>query len=106
MIKPWPTKSKLRFAYYGCNRARILNGAIDSANLKKFNIDKIKHRTQTPYSFFGHKAFTAIYCPGDGAKSQPTGRVYLSFDFFIDNNITRPVFFLSDKFVYFTKTFR
>jgi hypothetical protein len=46
------------------------------------HIDKIRtYRTQTPYSFFGHKAFTAISYPGDGAKSQPTGCVYLSFDF-------------------------
>jgi hypothetical protein len=45
-------------------------------------IDKIRtYRTQTPYTFFVHKAFTAISYPGDGAKSQPTGYVYLSFDF-------------------------
>jgi hypothetical protein len=45
-------------------------------------IDKIRtYRTQTPYTFFGHKAFTAISYPGDGAKSQPTGYVYLFFDF-------------------------
>jgi hypothetical protein len=31
----WPTKSELRYAYYGRNKARIFNGAIDSANLKK-----------------------------------------------------------------------
>jgi hypothetical protein len=55
---------------------------IDSANLKNSTIDKIRtYRTQTPYTFFGHKAFTAISYPGDGAKSQPTGYVYLSFDF-------------------------
>jgi hypothetical protein len=55
---------------------------IDSANLKKSTIDKIRtYRTQTPYTFFGHKAFTAISYPGDGAKSQPTGCIYLSFDF-------------------------
>jgi hypothetical protein len=48
----------------------------------KVLIDKIRtYRTQTPYTFFGHKAFTAISYPGDGAKSQPTGCVYLSFDF-------------------------
>jgi hypothetical protein len=47
-------------------------------------IDKIRtYRTQTPYTFFGHKAFTAISYPGDGAKSQPTGCAYHSFDFFI-----------------------
>jgi hypothetical protein len=46
-------------------------------------IDKIRtYRTQTPYTIFGHKAFTAISYPGDGAKSQPTGCVYLSFDFY------------------------
>jgi hypothetical protein len=46
-------------------------------------IDKIKtYRTQTPYTFFGHKAFTAISYPGDGAKSQPTGCVYLSLIFY------------------------
>jgi hypothetical protein len=46
------------------------------------DIDKIRtYRTQTPYTFFGHKAFTAISYPGDGAKSQPTGYVYLSFAF-------------------------
>jgi hypothetical protein len=46
------------------------------------HIDKIRtYRTQTPYTFFGHKAFTAISYLGDGAKSQPTGCVYLSFDF-------------------------
>jgi hypothetical protein len=34
-------------------------------------IDKIRtYRTQTPYTFFGHKAFTAISYPGEGAKSQ------------------------------------
>jgi hypothetical protein len=38
------------------------------------DIDKIRtYRTQTPYTFFGHKAFTAISYPGEGAKSQPTG---------------------------------
>jgi hypothetical protein len=38
------------------------------------HIDKIRtYRTQTPYTFFGHKAFTAISYPGEGAKSQPTG---------------------------------
>jgi hypothetical protein len=36
-------------------------------------IDKITYRTQTPYTFFGHNAFTAISYPGEGAKSQPTG---------------------------------
>jgi hypothetical protein len=46
------------------------------------DIYKIRtYRTQTPYTFFGHKAFTAIPYPGDGAKSQPTGCIYLSFDF-------------------------
>jgi hypothetical protein len=35
----WPTKSELRCAYYGRNKARIFNGAIDSANLKKCTID-------------------------------------------------------------------
>jgi hypothetical protein len=40
----------------------------------QFPIDKIRtYRTQTPYTFFGHKAFTAISYPGEGAKSQPTG---------------------------------
>jgi hypothetical protein len=40
----------------------------------KFPIDKIRtYRTQTPYTFFGHKEFTAISYPGEGAKSQPTG---------------------------------
>jgi hypothetical protein len=45
-----------------------------------FFIDKIRtYTTQTPYTFFGHivpyghKAFTAISYPGEGAKSQPTG---------------------------------
>jgi hypothetical protein len=39
-----------------------------------YGIDKIRtYRTQTPYTFFGHKAFTAISYPGEGAKSQPTG---------------------------------
>jgi hypothetical protein len=42
MVSAWPTKSELRCAYYGRNKARIFNGAIDSANLKKFTIDKIK----------------------------------------------------------------
>jgi hypothetical protein len=38
------------------------------------DIDKTRtYRTQTPYTFFGHKAFTAISYPGEGAKSQPTG---------------------------------
>jgi hypothetical protein len=37
--KSWPTKSELRYAYYGRNKAWIFNGAIDSANLKKFTID-------------------------------------------------------------------
>jgi hypothetical protein len=48
-----------------------------SARWQVFNglvIDKIRtYRTQTPYTFFGHKAFTAISYPGEGAKSQPTG---------------------------------
>jgi hypothetical protein len=35
----WPTKSELRCAYYGRNKARIFNGAIDSANLKKFTLN-------------------------------------------------------------------
>jgi hypothetical protein len=40
----------------------------------ELSIDKIRtYRTQTPYTFFGHKAFTAISYPGDGTKSQPTG---------------------------------
>jgi hypothetical protein len=37
MVRCW-----LRWAYYGRNKARIFNGAIDSANLKKFTIDKIR----------------------------------------------------------------
>jgi hypothetical protein len=36
----WPTKSELRCAYYGRNKARIFNGAIDSANLKKFTLNQ------------------------------------------------------------------
>jgi hypothetical protein len=51
-------------------------------DIEMMDIDKIRtYRTQTPYTFFGHKAFTAISYPGDGAKSQPTGCAYLSFDF-------------------------
>jgi hypothetical protein len=38
------------------------------------HIEKIRtYRTQTPYTFFGHKPFTAISYPGEGAKSQPNG---------------------------------
>jgi hypothetical protein len=37
----WPTKSELRCAYYGRNKARIFNGAIDSANLKKFTLNQL-----------------------------------------------------------------
>jgi hypothetical protein len=37
----WPTKSELRRAYYGRNKARIFNGAIDSANLKKFTLNQL-----------------------------------------------------------------
>jgi hypothetical protein len=45
----WPTKSELRYAYYGRNKARIFNGAIDSANLKKCTIEKIKYyRMKSP----------------------------------------------------------
>jgi hypothetical protein len=40
-IWPWPTKSELRCAYYGRNKARIFNGAIDSANLKKFTLNQL-----------------------------------------------------------------
>jgi hypothetical protein len=39
LLLPWPTKSELRCAYYGRNKARIFNGAIDSANLKKFTLN-------------------------------------------------------------------
>jgi hypothetical protein len=64
-------------------------------------IDKIRtYRTQTPYTFFGHKAFTAISYPGDGGISQPTGYVYLSFDF-LSTVITREVFFCPDKIEFF-----
>jgi hypothetical protein len=38
---PWPTKSELRCAYYGRNKARIFNGAIDSANLKKCTLNQL-----------------------------------------------------------------
>jgi hypothetical protein len=38
---PWPNKSELRCAYYGRNKARIFNGAIDSANLKKFTLNQL-----------------------------------------------------------------
>jgi hypothetical protein len=41
LILPWPTKSELRCAYYGRNKARIFNGAIDSANLKKFTLNQL-----------------------------------------------------------------
>jgi hypothetical protein len=42
IIGPWPTKSELRCAYYyGRNKARIFNGAIDSANLKKFTLNQL-----------------------------------------------------------------
>jgi hypothetical protein len=34
------------------------------------NFENTLYRTQTPYTFFGHKAFTAISYPGEGAKSQ------------------------------------
>jgi hypothetical protein len=37
----WPTKSELRYAYYGRNKARIFNGAIDSANLKKCTLNQL-----------------------------------------------------------------
>jgi hypothetical protein len=37
----WPTKSELCCAYYGRNKARIFNGAIDSANLKKFTLNQL-----------------------------------------------------------------
>jgi hypothetical protein len=37
--KSWPTKSDLRCAYYGGNKAQIFNGAIDSANLKKSTLN-------------------------------------------------------------------
>jgi hypothetical protein len=40
-LKPWPTKSELRYAYYGRNKARIFNGAIDSANLKKCTLNQL-----------------------------------------------------------------
>jgi hypothetical protein len=35
----WPTRSDLRCAYYGRNKAQIFNGAIDSANLKKSTLN-------------------------------------------------------------------
>jgi hypothetical protein len=38
---PWPTESELRCAYYGRNKARIFNGAIDSANLKRFTLNQL-----------------------------------------------------------------
>jgi hypothetical protein len=41
LARPWPTKSELRCAYYGRNKARIFNGAIDSANLKKFTLNQL-----------------------------------------------------------------
>jgi hypothetical protein len=34
LLKKFNYKSELRCAYYGRNKARIFNGAIDSANLK------------------------------------------------------------------------
>jgi hypothetical protein len=40
-VAPWPTKSELRCPYYGRNKARIFNGAIDSANLKKFTLNQL-----------------------------------------------------------------
>jgi hypothetical protein len=40
-VRPWPTKSELRYAYYGRNKARIFNGAIDSANLKKCTLNQL-----------------------------------------------------------------
>jgi hypothetical protein len=40
-VKAWPTKSELRCVYYGRNKARIFNGAIDSANLKKFTLNQL-----------------------------------------------------------------
>jgi hypothetical protein len=41
LMSPWPTKSELRYAYYGRNKARIFNGAIDSANLKKCTLNQL-----------------------------------------------------------------
>jgi hypothetical protein len=41
LLLAWPTKSELRCAYYGRNKARIFNGAIDSANLKKFTLNQL-----------------------------------------------------------------
>jgi hypothetical protein len=41
LVEPWPTESELRCAYYGRNKARIFNGAIDSANLKKFTLNQL-----------------------------------------------------------------
>jgi hypothetical protein len=40
-VRSWPTKSELRCAYYGRNKARIFNGAIDSANLKKCTLNQL-----------------------------------------------------------------
>jgi hypothetical protein len=40
-VLPWPTKSELRCAYYGRNKAQIFNGAIDSANLKKSTLNQL-----------------------------------------------------------------
>jgi hypothetical protein len=49
-------------------------GSASAFMFRQESIDKIRtYRTQTPYTFFGHKAFTAISYPGEGAKSQPTG---------------------------------
>jgi hypothetical protein len=39
LFRSWPTKSELRCAYYGRNKAQIFNGAIDSANLKKSTLN-------------------------------------------------------------------
>jgi hypothetical protein len=41
LVEPWPTKSELRCAYYGRNKAQIFNGAIDSANLKKSTLNQL-----------------------------------------------------------------
>jgi hypothetical protein len=40
-LESWPTESELRCAYYGRNKARIFNGAIDSPNLKKFTLNQL-----------------------------------------------------------------
>jgi hypothetical protein len=41
LVAAWPTKSELRCAYYGRNKAQIFNGAIDSANLKKSTLNQL-----------------------------------------------------------------